>query len=562
MKKAITAIVLITIISALSVPVAAVICGVDRIPDEVIWLPHNIYSWAQYANLIISAFFTGFIFALTGWIFKLKILQKIYWIFIYWLTVFLTIVEIFCLSKFGLAISPPMTSIIADTNNILEVKGFFQTYFDLSSTIIILSLIAIGWLIWCYSEKIFNYVLKYKKSVICVLVFLMIFCQLGMGKIFGRTYNPPITKAIYCARYWYKVKSFLQKMSSDYTNNVEIIENNSDTPNIIFIIGESESRHFMGIYNNKYNSTPLCQKLVDSGNMFIFKDTISMKSSTAQVMTPLLSFMENLTETTDVTKFDSIVDVFNKAGYQSFWISNHEKITKDLSYATCMSNRCDYRTFTAKISGNTEFTSQFSLKDEVMLPVLDKYIKEKMSQKDKNLFIMHIMGSHIRYLDRYPEKFDHFKAFDIHEDGFDDNQKNLLAQYLNTIFYTDHIINEVIKRFIDKDAVLVYVSDHAEEMWQAGFQGHGPSNVSKYMVEIPMIIWTSDIYKEKRQQNIDRIKSALNKPFMTDNLVHVLLDIVGIKTKQYNPTKSAINKDYIPTERIVVNGIKYEELRH
>ena len=47
---------------------------------------------------------------------------------------------------------------------------------------------------------------------------------------------------------------------------------------------------------------------------------------------------------------------------------------------------------------------------------------------------------------------------------------------------------------------------------------------------------------------------------MTDNLVHVLLDLAGITTRQYNPQKSLINSSYIPAER-VINGIKYEDLR-
>ena len=122
-------------------------------------------------------------------------------------------------------------------------------------------------------------------------------------------------------------------------------------------------------------------------------------------------------------------------------------------------------------------------------------------------------------------------------------------------------MNEIINRFKDKDAILVYISDHGEEMWQAGFVGHGPSNVSKYMVEIPFLIWVSDSYKEKRPNNIARIQNSLNKPFMTDNLVHVLLDLAGIETKQYDATKSVINEKYIPRERIVVDGLKYEALR-
>ncbi len=561
MKKEITAIIVITLLSSILLTVFG-FAFVKRDPNVIeVEQISTIKTIGQYTNTWVTAILTGVGLSLIGFLFYFKPLKKIYFLLIYLLQIFIILIEAFCLFKFGLSISPPMMSIIADTNNILEIQGFFETYFDFSSILLVLSILFIGWLVWHFAEKIADFVIKYKKVFISIFVILVLISFIGVGKILGFSASTPMAKSFYAVKYWLKVKRNLAKLSNDKENRVEITKNESDTPFIIFIIGESESRHFMGMYDKRYDTTPLCQKLVDAGNMFAFTDTISMKSSTAQVMTPLLSFMENTTETTDLRKFDPLVDVFKKAGYQAFWISNHEKITKDLSYATYMSSRCDYSKFTARMSGNTEFTPQYTLKDEVVLPPLDEFMKNQVSQKDKNLFIFQIMGSHIRYHDRYPDSFKHFKAADIKEEGFQENQKAVLANYLNTILYTDYIMNEIINRFKDKDAILLYVSDHGEEMWQAGFVGHGPTNVSKYMVEIPFLIWVSDTYKEKRSNNIERIKGSLNKPFMTDNLVHVLLDLAGIETKQYDATKSVVNEKFIPRDRIVVDGLKYEMLR-
>ena len=561
MKKEITAIIIITLLSSILMSVfgfAFIKRDSNIIQVEQVSL---IKTYGYYANVWVTAILTGVGLSLLGFLLYFKPLKKVYFVFVYLLQIFIILIEGFCLYKFGLSISPPMMSIIADTNNVLEIKGFFETYFDFPSIILVLSILCLGWLIWHFGEIIGNFIIKFKKVFISIFALLVILSFIGVGKIGGFTASTPLALTFYSVKYWIKVKRNLAKLSNDKENRVIITKNESDTPFIIFIIGESESRHFMGMYNKKYDTTPLCQKLVDSGNMFVFTDTISMKSSTAQVMTPLLSFMENTTETTDLKKFDPIVDVFTKAGYQAFWISNHEKITKDLSYATYMSSRCNYAKFTAKISGNTEHTPQYASKDEVVLPPLDEFLKNQVPQKDKNLFIFQIMGSHIRYHDRYPDTFKHFNVSDIKEEGFQDNQKAVLANYLNTILYTDYIMNEIINRFKDKDAILLYVSDHGEEMWQAGFVGHGPTNVSKYMVEIPFLIWVSDSYKEKHPNNISRIQNSLNKPFMTDNLVHVLLDLAGIETKQYDATKSIINEKFIPRERVVVDGLKYEALR-
>lgn len=560
MKKEATALTILTIISSILIPITSTIFNANQLPSEVMRLPHDLVSLGLVSNQIVTGFLTGIVFALIGWALYYKPLRKVYFFILYVFTLFLIAVEVFCIANFGLTISLPMTSIMADTNNTTEIAGFFETYFTFKTAIFVLLLCLSSWALWHYGEKIFDHLSKNKKIYISILVVLAIISLVGTHKIGGLTASTPFYKTIYCAKYWIKTSNTLNKMSADKTNKVEITKNNSDTAFIIFIIGESESRHFMGMYNPKYDSTPLCNKLIESGNMFAFTDTISMKSSTAQVMTPLLSFMDNTTETTDLTKYDPLVDVFTKAGYQAFWISNHEKITKDLSYATFMSSRCDYSTFTSRSAGNTEHVSWLTTKDEVIFKPLDEYIKNQVPQKDKNLFVMQIMGSHIRYHDRYPESFNHFKAADIKEDNFKEDQKALLAEYLNTVYYTDYFVNEVISRFKDKDAILFYISDHGEEMWQAGFQGHGPTNVSKYMVDIPFLIWTSDTYKEKRPDNIQRIKEAVNKPFMTDNLAQVMLDLANIETKQYDPTKSVVNPSYIIKDR-VINGIKYEDLK-
>jgi heptose-I-phosphate ethanolaminephosphotransferase len=64
----------------------------------------------------------------------------------------------------------------------------------------------------------------------------------------------------------------------------------------------------------------------------------------------------------------------------------------------------------------------------------------------------------------------------------------------------------------------------------------------------------------KRPENIKRIEKALNRPFMTDNIVHMFLDLAGIETKQYDASKSVINDAYVPRERLI-NGIRYEDLK-
>ena len=554
-----TAILIATLISSIIIPFTATISGVKMLDSEVLHLPYDFITFCRFSNLCIIATLTATLLYFLKYVLYFNFLKKLYISSLYIFTWTLTLVEYFCISKFQLSICPAMIYILGDVNNTSEISSFFELYFNIGTIFSIFLTVMSAWAIWIYSSKISYYLVKFKSIFISCFIILICISLTG-DKIGGLSASTPIHKLFYSINHGRKVAKYISKISDKITNDVKIISDKSDTPYIVFVIGESESKHFMGLYNKKYNTTPLSQKLIDSNNLFAFTDSISMKSITALSLPLLLSFMENANESVDISKFDSIIDVFKKANYQTFWISNHEKITKDLSYATCLAYKCNHYAFTSKIPTGAEELPQLCSKDEAVLKPLDDYLSNYCDNNGKNFFVIHLMGSHASYKDRYPDSFNKFKSTDVKEEKLNENQKEKLSYYLNSVLYTDHILNEIITRFKAHDAIMVYVPDQGEELWQDGFIGHAPTNISKYMVEIPMLIWVSNSYKQKRPDNISRIQNSLNEPFMTDNLAHLLLDLANIETTQYDSSKSVINKNYISRPRII-NGLKYEDLR-
>ncbi len=56
-----------------------------------------------------------------------------------------------------------------------------------------------------------------------------------------------------------------------------------------------------------------------------------------------------------------------------------------------------------------------------------------------------------------------------------------------------------------------------------------------------------------------RIAISTDRPFMTDDMIHVLLDIMKIETKDFDPTKSVIN-DQFDTSRVrIYAGKEYKK---
>ena len=63
---------------------------------------------------------------------------------------------------------------------------------------------------------------------------------------------------------------------------------------------------------------------------------------------------------------------------------------------------------------------------------------------------------------------------------------------------TINVVNEIINKFKDENAAVIYFSNHGEEIYEErDYMGHGGTTpYLKYQVEIPFMIWMSQSYKD------------------------------------------------------------------
>ncbi|AFI03664.1 hypothetical protein HCW_01895 [Helicobacter cetorum MIT 00-7128] len=201
--------------------------------------------------------------------------------------------------------------------------------------------------------------------------------------------------------------------------------------------------------------------------------------------------------------------------------------------------------------------------------VLDEWLihgaKNKIlpNLETNNFILLHLMGSHGIYNERFPKNFAKFKPSDLSFTKLhvsNDKDKQIVADYVNSLYYNDYILNEIFNLFKDKDAIVFYLSDHAQDIFESGSTfGH---KCSKKGVEIPFMIYVSDIFKERHPKKVELIKQALNKPFMSDDLIHSLLPLVGIHTKDEIESKNLFSPKFDTTrKRIFCNSINYDEIK-
>lgn len=340
--------------------------------------------------------------------------------------------------------------------------------------------------------------------------------------------------------------------------NVSQAPKDKQIQNIVLIIGESAQRNLMQIYGYYLPNTPNLSKLYEDkkDNVFVFDDVISSQVTTFESLSQVLSFANEDNAQTPWYKYLNIIDTMKLGGYKSIVISNQEQFSLWSKATTTIFSRSDELHWTTSSkAGNSLDTMK---PDGAILPILDEVLNAQSA--DKSLFIsLHLMGNHIHYFNRYPKEFERFKASDIRTD----KGKQTLAQNANAILYTDFVLNELIKRFADKDSIIIYLSDHADDVFDTG---NAPlrtdSKITRFMVEIPFIVYVSDEFKAKHPKIYARIKNATKKPFMIDDFIHALIDISGFKIDGFEEKRSLFSDKFNQNRQRMVGKkaeINYDE---
>ena len=344
--------------------------------------------------------------------------------------------------------------------------------------------------------------------------------------------------------------------------------------NVVFIIGESLQRNFMSLYGYYLPTTPNLQALEQSGNLIAFSDVVSPGAKTNDVLKYVLNFGNYESEKQRPWNANlDIVNLARLANYETFWISNQERYGQWAVASGASAQMTDHSDFTNQIP---VYKYAYSL-DEVMLPSIKNFKsgvkrsplarKDESSaaevngtQKKDKFFILHLMGSHPSYEFRYPKSFAKFSAADISREPLDEGQKKELAHYLNTVAYNDFIVSEIYKIFASDNTLIVYFSDHAQSLYQyRGKLIHG--GINRFTLEIPLIFMASDKFKEQNADLWARIAAAKNRPFLNDDLIHAIAEILEMTDlPEFDPARSVINADFNASRPRIIEGVDYDKV--
>ncbi len=352
-------------------------------------------------------------------------------------------------------------------------------------------------------------------------------------------------------------------------NDINLLEDTLQQPfisscsykssNIILIVGESFSKHHSNLYKYQHATNPNLTNELNKHNLYVYKDVITPFCSTSYVMRDIFTFNNQdsdnyWAETPLFAKF------FKENKYHTSFFSNQEVGNQDKNIWDTANHF-----LVAEQTIKYCYSTTNKLKHKWDMDLINEYKDRYEHIPMPHLAIFHLNGQHLGYSDKYPTNEIIFTADDYHyRTDLTQTQREMIAHYDNATVYNDKVIANIIELYRDKDAIIIYLSDHGEEIHDyRNFIGRTPTanltpEICKYQFEIPFMIWMSDKYKATHPEVVKQIESSLYKPFMIDDLPHLMLDIAGIDCEWFDPTRSLINERYNSNRKRLVSESKID----
>lgn len=293
---------------------------------------------------------------------------------------------------------------------------------------------------------------------------------------------------------------------------------------VIMVIGESASRNYMKAYTPSfpYDDTPWLGQRKSGNNNFIVFD--NAYSSWVQTVPSLQRALTEQSQYNDKEFYDSlsVLDVAKKAGYDTYWFSNQGRYGEYDSAVTLIAKTADHAKWT---DDSYVFTERVDSSLLNFLPQVDA--------NKNNFIVLHLMGSHIYYNNRYPAEF----AKWTEKDG-----NSTVTSYADSIFYTDYMLGQIYdyaKKNLHLQA-MIYYSDHGEDVNIS----HNPDVFQFDMVRIPMFVYLSDEYQSVYPEQTSVLKHNQKQFFTNDLIYDTVCGILNAPSNHYDQGQDFSSSQY------------------
>ena len=567
------------------------------------WAPYELFAdvyiiatiWLLIKELLYKEGATTVGRKMCNWAYRL--LMAVFYVIVY----VLYIADMFCFVKFGSTLNPSMLLLIGETTG-NEAGEFLQSY--VTSDIIFSEVGAIALVpllhaivAGCWShlshlshlphfpyKPIFGTAVALAVGVCLYLtypnkhMFLHTMSLETIGQVehslayrpHTELYQPPMRLA-FSIRCNQLIGQQLGRLRATI-GKVEVDSCSVKSPEIVLIIGESFNKRHAQLYGYEKANMPNQVRMEKAGRLTKFDDVVAPWN--------LTSFVFKLFMTTycvgdkgEWCDYPLFCEIFRKAGYNVNFLTNQfqtkaKQEVYDFSGGFFIN---DEELSSVQFNHRNNCLHVF---DEGLLKDYDAMADEQRSKgidSTKQLHIFHLMGMHVTYRIRCPNRMKKWGVGEYPDDtDIPPKKRKILADYDNSVWYNDSIVNQIVERFKNDDAIIIYLPDHGEEVFGPGarhfFGRMHDAVINKRLADeefrIPMWIYTTPLYARNHPDVVAAIKAAAPKKYMTDALSHLLMGLAGIHTKYYKPQYDILSPQYDESRRrLLKNNTDYDTLK-
>jgi heptose-I-phosphate ethanolaminephosphotransferase len=301
----------------------------------------------------------------------------------------------------------------------------------------------------------------------------------------------------------------------------------------VLILGESSRPHDWGLYGYERDTTP---HLRTEQNLVVFRDVVSQASYT-KASVPLIITRASAADQDRAGNEKSIVSAFKEVGFRTYWLSTQ---TRDpfTGAINRYSGEADDQTFVERQH------------DEALLTMTQAMLADTRAVNGKKFVVVHMMGSHFTYTNRYP------RQFAIYPDGPGLSERDMLRNsYDNTVLYTDYILSEILQKLkqVNGIAAAIYVSDHGDNIKDDDRQLFGHFHSNELDLPVPMFFWYSDAYAQRFPDKVAAARAAAGAPLNTRAIFYSAADLADVRVPDpAEATLSVFSAARQPVPRLVV----------
>ncbi len=489
--------------------------------------------WLNFTeNLIFASILLSFPFLISN-----KKLQRLTSSLFFSFFVFFVFFETLYYTWFGANFSASSIFVLFETNS-AEASEFISFYINPFSILYAsFSFVYVGlyWKLNC-SKFTFHFSFVQKCSYFFILLGVLFF--LRYTKLIDQNFPYLVARGV--IEYRIEQKQLADLSIDQQTGHFTQVTSVKASPKTyVLVIGESTTKNHLQLYGYPRENMPNLFQRKDE--LLVFSDVVSSNAFTIGALKTALS-LNNFEAESEST----IVQLFNQAGFETHWISNQRPIGPYESIVTKMARASDYYTFT-----NTATAGNKTPYDEVLLP----HFRAALERDTKKKFIVvHLLGTHLTYTDRFPEKFAYFSGMPPNMPFQHEEAVAKRNAYDNAVLYNDFLLEQIISEVAKSkgESYVLYFSDHGDEVYTTtDFAGHNDDNPTPAMFEIPLVLWHSSPNEDW--------KNYQNRPYSTKHIIHSIAELSGIKFTEWQASKSIFSTEFEEIPRIISGNRDYDE---